>query len=176
MQISEDKKRFIKKMCILGDPSVGKTSLVLKYVKQSFSPEYLSTIGAVAYKKEIEIKNASVYLVIWDIAGQETFDAVRLAYFKGAEGAFVVCDSLRENTYNHIEDWISSLYRVQKGVPIIFLANKIDLLEEDKSNYIKEKMRLISENYKTEYFLTSAKEGTNVENAFLLLAKKMVKV
>lgn len=168
-----DKKRFIKKICLLGDGGVGKTALVLKYVKHEFPTEWIRTIGAVVYKKEIELEGINIDLVIWDIAGQETFDGVRLAFYRGTEGAFVVCDVLREKTYNNIENWINSLYRVQKNIPIIFLANKVDMIKE--LNSINYKMRTIANKYNTEFFLTSAKEGINVENAFTLLAKKIVK-
>lgn len=158
----------------MGDPAVGKTSLVLRYVKQSFSTEYISTIGAVVYKKQIELKDVMVDLIVWDIAGQETFDGIRLAFFRGCEGAFIASDSSRDETYLHLDDWVNSLYRVQKGVPIIFLANKIDLVNNSKT--IEEKMKTIADKYKTEYFLTSAKDGTNVENAFSLLSQKIVKL
>lgn len=173
MQEIENKKRYIKKICLLGDPAVGKTSLILRFVQHTFSPRYLSTIGAVVYKKQVELEDAVIDLMIWDIAGQETFDAVKLAYFKGADGSFIVCDSSRDTTYEHLEDWINSFSRVQKNSKFVFLANKIDLATDIKA--IEEKMKSTAEKHKTQFFFTSAKEGTNVERAFSVLAEKIIK-
>lgn len=169
-----EKKRFIKKICIIGDPAVGKTSLILKYVKHTFSTQYLATIGAVTYKKEVQLKNVILDLVIWDIAGEEMFDKVSLSYFKGAEGTLVVCDVLREETYTHMEDWINSFYKVCRDVPIIFLANKIDLVGLTPLQVSEKMMDWIAKKYNTEFLLTSAKNGKNVENAFFLISQKIM--
>jgi len=106
-------KRITKKICLLGDPAVGKTSLIHRYVYDVFDDKYLSTIGAKITKKKnvVEIPgarfNVEITLLVWDIAGQMKFGNVHQSYYKGAEGALVVADITRSETFEHIVNWIS---------------------------------------------------------------------
>ncbi len=168
-------KRFVKKICLLGDPAVGKTSLIRKFVYDAFDDRYLSTIGAKITKKVVNLKreNLEIRLMIWDIAGQHTFSNLKGSYFKGATGALIVCDVTRSETVKNLETWVASLFDVTGDIPILFMANKSDLL--NKTQFDEKGMEDFASRFNTQYFLTSAKTGINVEQSFAGISKMMTK-
>jgi small GTP-binding protein len=165
----------MKKMCVIGDTSVGKTSLIRRFVVDKFDDKYIVTIGTKTSKKTLTFRgedaNVSLKLIIWDILGQSHFDMVKESAFKGTNGAFIVMDLTRRDTLQSIEKWLSSLYHVMSGVPVVVLANKNDLKAELGKDEIEELLK----DYKFPYFLTSAKTGENVDEAFYTLGKMMMK-
>lgn len=170
--------KLSKKICLLGNPAVGKTSLIRAFVYETFEDEYISTIGSKVSKKEVEFfdedakKYYQVSLIIWDIAGQQTFKHVKQAYYRGAKGALVVADVTRVTTLQSIEDWIKSLVEVVGDVPLMILLNKTDLIDQIKFSLAD--VQDLATKYKAKSLLCSAKTGKNVERAFLDLAKMMV--
>lgn len=167
-------KEMIRKICMLGDPAVGKTSLVRRYVLDVFDDKYIPSIGMKVTKKRVHLKAESldVTLMIWDILGSKTsrFDSV---YYKGVKGAILVSDVTREKTIDSIPKWIEGLFEITGEVPVFFLANKTDLEEASKS--ILGKIDKYCSEYNAKTFNTSAKTGENVEKAFFNLAQSMVK-
>jgi small GTP-binding protein len=157
---------------MLGDPGVGKTSLVRRFVLDIFDDEYIPSIGMKVTKKQINLKSLDLTLMIWDILGSKTnrFDDV---YYKGVKGAFLVSDVTREDTADHIPKWLSGLFEITGDIPVIFLANKDDIIRSE-SNYEK-KLEKFCKKYKSRSLFTSAKTGENVEKAFEELGKEMVK-
>jgi GTPase SAR1 family protein len=109
--------------------------------------------------------------MIWDILGSKTnrFDSI---YYKGVKGALLVSDITRENTLDSLSEWISGLFEVTGEIPIVLLANKIDL--ENKKEEMEEKISEYGNDYHSDYMLTSAKTGENVESAFLALAMRLI--
>ena len=170
--------KLSKKICLLGNPAVGKTSLIRAFVYETFEDEYISTIGSKVSKKEVEFfdeaakKYYQVSLIIWDIAGQQTFKHVKQAYYRGAKGALVVADVTRVTTLQSIEDWIKSLVEVVGNVPMMILLNKTDLIDQIKFSLAD--VQDLAARYKAKSLLCSAKTGKNVERAFGDLAKMMV--
>ncbi len=170
--------KLSKKICLLGNPAVGKTSLIRAFVYETFEDEYISTIGSKVSKKEVEFfdeerkRYFEVSLIIWDIAGQQTFKHVKQAYYRGAKGAIVVADVTRVTTLQSIEDWIKSLTEVVGDVPLLILLNKTDLIDQIKFSLAD--VQDLALKYKAKSLLSSAKTGKNVERAFLDLAKMMV--
>ena len=166
-------KEMIRKICMLGDPAVGKTSLVRRFVLDVFDDKYIPSIGMKVTKKQMHLDSANldVTLMIWDILGSKTsrFDSV---YYKGVKGAFLVSDMTREKTVDSIPKWINGLFDITGEVPVIFLSNKSDLVEA--SNSYKKKIDKYRKEYKGARLDTSAKTGKNVEDAFLHLARKML--
>jgi small GTP-binding protein len=153
---------YIRKVVMLGDPAVGKTSLVHKYVHNMFDDKYLSTIGARPVKKVIEMGSDTVILIIWDIAGHS--HNLHPAYYLGAKGALMVCDLTRRSTADSIESWLSSLQSKAGEIPVFVLGNKSDLANKELSMGDLDIL-----GYDT--FPTSAKTGENVDKAFTKLAE-----
>lgn len=174
----EQVTKLSKKICLLGNPAVGKTSLIRAFVYETFEDEYISTIGSKVSKKEVEFfdedskKYYQLALIIWDIAGQQTFKHVKQAYYRGAKGALVVCDVTRVTTLQSLEDWIKSLFEVVGEVPIAILLNKTDLIDQIKFSLAD--VQDLAARYHAKTLLCSAKTGKNVERVFTDLAKMMV--
>ncbi len=167
-------KEYAIKIVIIGEPGVGKTSLVQKFVSGHFSKDYRSTIGTNIFTKKINLdERIKVTMQLWDIAGQERWVLMRKPYYKGADGALIVGDLTRKNTFYQIEKyWVQDLKKYCKNLPIILLANKNDLKRD-----IAEKEILLSGkrlNFK-EILVTSAKTGENVEKAFKIISEQAVK-
>jgi small GTP-binding protein len=175
---AEQITKLSKKICLLGNPAVGKTSLIRAFVYETFEDEYISTIGSKVSKKEVEFfdeeakKYYQISLIIWDIAGQQTFKHVKQAYYRGAKGALVVADVTRVTTLQSLDDWVKSLTEVVGDVPLVLLLNKTDLIDQIKFSLAD--VQDIAARHKAKTMLCSAKTGKNVEKAFLDLAKMMV--
>jgi small GTP-binding protein len=154
-----------KKILLLGDFSVGKTSLIRRYVDNTFDDKYLTTIGVKISKKSIVIENIECELLIWDIEGATTIKKIPHSYFKGASGAIFVCDVNREETIEGINEHINTFLMLNNQAKYVVAYNKADLL----SVLDKEALTLPGNT-----FLTSAKEDNNVELLFNTLAKEMI--
>ena len=122
------------KVCLLGDGAVGKTSLIRRFVKNMFTDDYLITVGTKTCKKHLIIKKTEfkrdihLTLIIWDLMGQVSFrKLLHPNFLRGAKGAMVVCDLTREETLDHLDDWIDTLYVEGRAMPSVFVANKSDL-------------------------------------------------
>lgn len=167
------------KICLLGDGAVGKTSLIRRFVEDEFRDEYLLTIGTKTSKKRLIIKKPEfqrdihVTLIIWDIMGQISFrKLLHPTYLKGARGAILVCDLTRKETLEHLDDWIDSLYVEGKAFPSVFVGNKNDLV--DKHTFGKAEIESVASAYDSPFYLTSAKIGNHVEEAFHNLAERII--
>ncbi len=162
-----------KKICLLGDFSVGKTSLIERYVYDRFSGRYLSTIGVKISRKSIELNpDTTVNMLIWDLAGSEEFSGVQASYLQGAKGAILVCDLTRPETLNSLKKYHSQLNAVSPNIPIIMVGNKEDLTESIQLTkaQIHEQAMLLNVTYE---LTTSAKTGKGVEEAFYELARRL---
>jgi small GTP-binding protein len=161
-----------KKIVLLGDNSVGKTSLIRMFVTNSFDDKYISTIGTKVTKKKIEVKAKSqkqiIHLMIWDIVGQRDYALIMASAFKGAHGAMFVCDVTRRETMDSLTNyWLPNLKKYCGDVPMVFLANKCDLT--DQAQFSLHDLDDVARSFDCEGLLTSAKTGKNVEEAFTSL-------
>lgn len=119
-----------KKICLLGDFAVGKTSLVRRFIEDVFDDKYLSTIGARVSRKVLTVRDVPLTLLVWDLAGEEKFARVMHSYYRGAAGAILVCDLTRTDTFPSLQDHAQAFWRVNPHTPVAVVGNKVDLLEQ----------------------------------------------
>ena len=160
---------------IVGDSTVGKTSLLNRYNNGKFDEKYLATIGIDSFFKDVNLDGKTIRVKIWDTAGQERYKALTEGYFRNAQGVLIVYDVTNEETFEHLKYWIPSVKKHIdiKQIPAIILGNKID---ETKREVTKEKATNYAKEEGIKYFETSAKDGTNVEESINYLVKKVMKI
>ncbi len=160
-----------KKVCLLGDFAVGKTSLVRRFVYNLFDDKYLSTIGVKVSRKVIIVPRENeiieLTLMVWDLAGSEEFSAVRASYLRGAAGAILVCDLTRAATLDTTSAYLAELRQANPDAALVLAANKADLAEKHELTEAQVQQRAAA--LGLPYFITSAKTGANVEAAFRCL-------
>ena len=115
------------KIILLGDSAVGKSKLVERYLLGDYHPRQLSTFALTLYRKELEIEEKNVKIDFWDTAGQERFNSMHPSYYFQAHCCILVFDVTRKNTYKHLQDWLDELNTFREEIPIICVANKIDM-------------------------------------------------
>ena len=167
-----------RKVLLLGDGAVGKTSLIRKFVTDQFDDKYIASIGTKVTKKVINFKlkddELNLILLIWDILGQSDFKGVIGASFYGASGAFLVADMTRRPTLENLKKvWLPRVEEVAKELPIVFLGNKADLT--DNYAFREKDIAELADTYDAPHFLTSAKTGLNVNMAFYRIAYDVAK-
>lgn len=155
-----------KKVCLLGDFAVGKTSLIRRYVEGRFDDKYLTTVGVVVSRKAIIRDDLALHLLIWDLAGGRDFS--QSGYLLGVSGALIVCDLTRASTLATFQGYAAQLRAVNPRISIVLLANKSDVSEE--SDISEEQLLSVADQLNSPVLLTSAKTGENVERAFATLA------
>lgn len=155
-----------KKVLLIGNFGVGKTSLIRRFVLNEFSEDYISTIGVRVSSKNLNFENKDLKLLIWDVAGTKDGEKVPKAYFLGASAAMYVFDLSREETYLNIEDQLKTLQDLSGLKSVTVVGNKKDLLTSVKISEILKSIPVSVD------LITSAKADDNVEEAFLLLTKQ----
>ncbi len=161
--------KLSKKIILLGQFGVGKSSLIEKFVHQEFSEMYITTIGVKIDKKEVQLGGRKYSLLIWDIAGEDTQIKVPTAYKLGAHGAIFVFDLTMPSSFENLEHDIAYMKKIIPPIPFVLVGNKTDLVDEAEMARIKE---IVPHN---DYIYSSAKTGENVESIFTSLVKKMAK-
>ena len=156
-----------KKILLVGDFGVGKTSLIRRYVDDAFDDRYLTTIGVKISKKRIEVDGQACELLIWDIEGATPIKHIPQSYFKGASGAIFVGDVDRHETIESLEKHIATFQKLNPEAKYVLAYNKSDLLTPDQA---AEHEATLPENS----WLTSAKANHNVDRLFTRLAQEML--
>jgi Ras-related protein Rab-1A len=165
-------KNELFKLVIIGDSGVGKSSLLLRFADDQYSDSFISTIGVDFRFRTVTIENKVVKLQIWDTAGQERFHTITSAYYRGADGIIIVYDVTSPESFDHVEEWLTEVDRyANKNTSKLLIGNKADL--EKRVDY--ETALRFSEALGIPFLETSAKTSTNVEAAFLTMAKELLK-
>jgi small GTP-binding protein len=153
------------KLILVGDESVGKTSIITQFSEHQFTNEYIPTIGSDKIIKEIEIKGEKLKVEIWDTVGQEQYRTVNKIFIKNAQIALIVYDITNKDSFNNLNFWLQEINNNNsKKVICCVLSNKTDLYEnqvvesEEGKNFAAEK--------KMKFFETSAKDYESIENVF----------
>lgn len=162
------KKLIQKKVCLLGNFAVGKTSLIRRFVEGQFDDSYLSTIGVKVSRKSVSLAEYDMNLLIWDLAGGDDFEKMGNMYLRGAVAAFIVIDLTRPDTIDSFRFYTNQLKIINPDASIVLIGNKVDL-EEERAVSNKELAHL-SREANCEFLCTSAKTGFQVELAFEKLA------
>jgi small GTP-binding protein len=157
-----------KKVILVGNINVGKTSMVNQFVHHRFSEQYISTIGVRIDKKQIVVKDHTLNLIIWDLAGESSQQNTPQSYFLGAGGIIYVVDLSAPPTFLNMNNDLEFLKLKLPTIPIIIAANKADLFAPAEVQNITQMMPTKPD------FLTSAKNGTNVEELFTRLGELML--
>ena len=157
-----------KKIVLLGHFGVGKTSLIRRFVEDTFSDNYKVTIGVHILKKELSLDDHDINLIIWDLEGYDDIKKTRESYLMGTHGFIYVFDVTRPETYREVDKSITYLEEKFNTIPRKIVGNKADLvtktfLKENKEAFI----------VRPDYF-TSAKTGDHVEDLFVDLAKELI--
>jgi small GTP-binding protein len=170
VHIRGENGEIIYKIIVIGDPAIGKTSLIRKFVKDQFEIDYIPTVGVNISKQPVELtingRDLHINLMIWDLAGQPQFHLLHKVYYNGANGIILAFDLTRSYTFMNVKNWFGEI--VKYGLsdkPIVLVGNKADLPEkrvvsEAHIEHMKEQLGIQA------YLETSAKEGENVDQLF----------
>lgn len=154
-----------RKICLLGDFGVGKTSLVRRFVEGRFDDQYLSSIGVKISRYALKgEKERPINLIIWDLAGNEEFNGKHKSYLQGSFAALLVCDLTRNTTLPSLRTYINRMRAVEPNARFTLVANKSDL--KDDLEITEEDIAIFANEYQIKSFITSAKDGDFVEEAF----------
>ena len=159
-----------KKICMMGAPGVGKTSLVRRFVDSVFSDKYLSTIGVKIDRKSVELGGDTLNLMLWDLQGEERYQWVRLQYLRGAAGYILVADGTRAETLEIAIGLQENAAGRDEQLPFILCLNKADLrgqwaISATQQDWLRDKGWTVVQ--------TSARSGDGVEDAFRTLASRI---
>ena len=161
------------KVVFLGDTSVGKSCLAVRFVRNDFFEFQEPTIGAAFLAKKFTLNDTCYKFEIWDTAGQERYRSLAPMYYRGAKAAVVVYDITSEDTFKGAKSWIKELKTKTKNCVVLLVGNKVDLIENRKVDI--DMVEDFIKNHNLIYLETSAKTGKNVEEIFKTIGKNLPK-
>lgn len=169
--VFQGRTEAIYKVIVIGDPAVGKTSLLTKFAKNTFEERYIATVGVNIVKEPITLDDSTtINLMFWDVAGQPQFYMLHRPYFNGADGMILVFDVTRSSTFSNINNWYNTAVKYGLShIPRILIGNKIDLKDDRK--IILPMAEHLSEKLDALYFETSALTGEKVKEVFEKIAQ-----
>ena len=174
--MSEPGRKLRYKITVVGDVRVGKTSLISKYTLGTFETDYVETIGAQFSKYDKDVNGDNIRLLFWDIAGQRDFDFLRPSFYRDTNAAIIVY-SLEENqlgelSFKNINNWNQEIKQFCGKIPTVLFANKVDLIEEDSLDHLIIN-KIIQDLDFFDYYITSAKTGQGVHEAFNAIIERL---
>ena len=160
------------KVVIVGDSGVGKSNLIKRFTSNEFNANSKATVGVEFLSKSYKINDKIFKIEMWDTAGQERYKSITSAYYKGAKGALLVYDTTSGESFENISKWLSEIKeKTNKETKLILIGNKIDLKD---SKVVSTELALAkAKEWGMPLMETSAKDATNVKEAFHDLLKEM---
>ena len=169
----EQQYDFLFKILLVGNSSVGKSSLFLRFVDDVWNDVFVPTIGVDFKIKTLKINEKNVKLQIWDTAGQERFRTIISSYYKGAQGILLVFDLTEKESFESLNNWLIEIEKnANKNVIKILIGNKNDL--EDKRVVSYNEAKDFADSNGLKYVETSAKLNNNVTEAFSEIGKELM--
>ncbi|CAR25406.1 GTP-binding protein YPT1 [Lachancea thermotolerans] len=163
---------YLFKLLLIGDSGVGKSCLLLRFSDDTYTNDYISTIGVDFKIKTVELDGKTVKLQIWDTAGQERFRTITSSYYRGAHGIIIVYDVTDHDSFNDVKMWLQEIDRyATAGVLKLMVGNKSDL--QDKRMVEYDVAKEFADSLQIPFLETSALDSSNVEEAFLTMAKQI---
>ncbi|KAI3378543.1 hypothetical protein SNEBB_003421 [Seison nebaliae] len=158
------------KLLLIGDSGVGKSCLLLRFCDDVYTSSYISTIGVDFKIRTLNLDDKNAKLQIWDTAGQERFRTITSSYYRGAQGIIIVYDVTDMETFNNVRQWLTEIDRyASENVLKLLVGNKSDLTDKKVVDY--ETASKYAEHLHIPFLETSAKDSTNVEQAFQRMAE-----
>jgi len=163
---------YLFKLLLIGDSGVGKSCLLLRFADDTYTADYISTIGVDFKIRTIELDGKTIKLQIWDTAGQERFRTITSSYYRGAHGIIIVYDVTDQESFNNVKQWLQEIDRYATGgVMKLLVGNKSDLTDKKSVDYNVAKE--FADALDIPFLETSALNSTNVEQAFFTMARQI---
>jgi len=163
---------YLFKLLLIGDSGLGKSCLLLRFADDTYTESYISTIGVDFKIRTIELDGKTIKLQIWDTAGQERFRTITSSYYRGAHGIIVVYDVTDQESFNNVKQWLQEIDRYAcENVNKLLVGNKCDLTNKKVVDYTSAKE--YADQLGIPFLETSAKNATNVEQAFMTMAAEI---
>ncbi|CAH1181934.1 unnamed protein product [Phyllotreta striolata] len=163
---------YLFKLLLIGDSGVGKSCLLLRFADDTYTESYISTIGVDFKIRTIDLDGKTIKLQIWDTAGQERFRTITSSYYRGAHGIIVVYDCTDQDSFNNVKQWLEEIDRYAcDNVNKLLVGNKSDLTTKKVVDFNTAKE--YADQLGVPFLETSAKNATNVEQAFMTMAAEI---
>lgn len=175
MALMEEDFEIAMKVLIVGSGGVGKSSMIRRYCKGTFTDNYKQTIGVDFLEKQQHLDSTGddVTLMLWDTAGQEEFDAVTRTYYRGGNACVLAFSTTDRGSFEMVEKWRAKVISECGEIPMILIQNKVDLI--DQAVVTPEEAEGLAKKLKVKFYRTSVKDGLNVNEIFEYLAEQYVK-
>lgn len=166
----EEELEIALKVIVVGNGGVGKTSMVQRYCKGIYTKDYKKTIGVDFLERQIELDGEDIRIMLWDTAGQEEFDAITKAYYRGAQACVLTFSTTDRASFEAIREWKVKVENECSEIPTVLVQNKIDLM--DKAVVSFDEAEALAQSLGCRLIRTSVKEDVNVASVFRYLANK----
>lgn len=161
-----------RKVCLVGDFAVGKTSLFQRFVYNRFSENYLTTVGVLVQRKVVKANDKELTLILWDTEGGKDSSMMKESYLTGATGAVIVCDLTRVGTILHCQGYVDRLRQINPKMHIALAGNKRDLISAEHAHLSV--VRQVAKKEQLPVTLTSALKGVGIETMFQKLGESLL--